>query len=483
MSETATAGDALGALDNLVEGFTDDARENAKAWSAWAMTNPIPALVACGHDYHVRHLLTRACDVPGVKGSAERFRRDFAEAVIEKRRRDAEQEFADGWGAEPDEIEGLQYDGNGKIKPNVSNAILAFTKHARWTGKIRWNDLAQRIEVDGRTLTDTGITLAQRWAIDEVGVDFGPDRVFAALDVVAREHPYHPVRDYLSGLTWDGKERLHRLLSAYFGAEETQYTATIGSRFLIGAVARAMQPGCKHRSVLVLVGDQNIGKSEGIRLLCGADWFSDAHIDPESKDAYLALQGRWMVELAECDRLLSWRHAAIVKSFVSQVDDTFRPPYGRCTVTIPRCAVFVGTTNEAEFLTDPTGSTRFWPVTIRRAEFDAIRRDRDQLWAEAAELYRAGHRWHLDADEEAERRKVAAAHEVEDPRDASVLRWITGRAGFTTEDVLAGALEVRGVKANSGEGRAVGQILRRAGWSKSTDRAGAPDRQPRWYRD
>jgi predicted P-loop ATPase len=207
----------------------------------------------------------------------------------------------------------------------------------------------------------------------------------AAAMTVAKDNSFHPVRDYLAKLQWDGVERVEHFASKYLGAEDTPYHRLVSKCTLIGAVARIMEPGCKADHVMILEGRQGIGKSTSLTHLF-EPWFSDEIADLGSKDAAMQLSGVWCIELAE---LSSMTRSEIerVKAFISRRADRFRPSYGRNVIEVPRQAVFVGTTNSDSYLRDETGGRRFLPVRCESIKPALIWRDRDQLWSEAVTLH------------------------------------------------------------------------------------------------
>ena len=228
-----------------------------------------------------------------------------------------------------------------------------------------------------------------------------PDLVRRVVDVIARRNSFHPVRDYLESLPpWDRVRRIRTWLIDYCSVESSAskpniYAMAVGEKFLIAAVNRIMEPGVKFDTVLVLEGEQGLGKSTVPRILAGDEWFSDQLADMGSKDASMQLRGVWIVELSELD-VLNRSELARAKAFLSQQTERFRLPYGRRVVQVPRQCVFVGTTNADSWLKDETGGRRFWPVRCRRIDLDGLRRDRDQLWAEALLQSQAGSTWWLD---------------------------------------------------------------------------------------
>ncbi|MGF2734831.1 VapE domain-containing protein [Marinobacter sp. DUT-1] len=292
------------------------------------------------------------------------------------------------------------------------------------------------------------------------------EAVFDAVTLYAGRNSQHPVRTYLNGLKWDGLPRLDSWLSDYLGAAPSEYHAVIGAKFLIAAVARIMQPGCKVDTVLVFEGAQGIGKSTTASILAG-DWFTDELPDVGSKDAALQLHGAWIVEIAELDAI-NRSELSTVKKFISRHTDRYRPPYGRITQDVPRQCVFIGTSNESQYLKDSTGNRRFWPVKCNRVDVAAIRRDRDQLWAEALQRFRQGENWWLTADQERVLAEPAQQQRKEsDPWLHTISRWITDRqiAETTTAKVASEALFLSSEKLNSGNSRRIANCLRELGWS------------------
>ena len=215
---------------------------------------------------------------------------------------------------------------------------------------------------------------------------------------IADSNAYHPIRNYLSKLSWDGKERLDGWLKTYLGARgPKEYLEAVGRKTLIAMVARVMDPGCKFDNVLVLEGPQGCGKSTAVRILA-EPWFSDTMITIGDKDAILAMRLAWVMELGE---LSSMRKADIdqLKQFISQPTDRIRVPYGRLTETFERQSIFIGTTNSSEYLKDTTGNRRFWPVEVTQCKFKELKRDRDQLLAEARAMWELGEPIYLEEQE------------------------------------------------------------------------------------
>ena len=258
----------------------------------------------------------------------------------------------------------------------------------------------------------------------------GKDRIFDAVNIVAAENSFHPIREYLDSCTWDGVPRVDTLLVDCLGAEDTPYTRAVTRKTLVAAVARVYRPGCKFDSILTLRGAQGIGKSALISKL-GGEWFSDSVTTMQGKDAFEQVQGIWLMEIGE---LASMRKAEVesVKLFISKQVDRFRPAYGRRTQEFPRQCVFFGTTNETQFLRDSTGNRRFWVVDTPHAKprqllpalaaLDAatVR----LIWGEAVELYKAGEPLYLSPELDAAAQEVQEAFEEENPKVGIVAEYL-----------------------------------------------------------
>lgn len=300
----------------------------------------------------------------------------------------------------------------------------------------------------------------------------GTERVRELMILVARQHPYHPIRDYLQSLTWDGVPRIDRLLVQYVGAEDVPLNRALARRWLFGCIARVMRPGCQMDTTLILVGKQGAGKSSFFRsMVPRANWFSDTAMDLASKDAFQQLHGVWIYEVAELSALRV-KDAESVKAFLTARVDRYRPAYARNMIRIERQVVFVGTTNEAEFLDDPTGARRFWPVQVDAIKLDELERDRDQLWAEAFELFEtegSSARWHLTEEEASWMQDRHSLHARTDSWKDLLADYMSqyGKGeGVPMDMILSECLELEKRDQHRGNAMRVASLLTSLGYQK-----------------
>ena len=253
-------------------------------------------------------------------------------------------------------------------------------------------------------------------------------KVDDALSVEIEQHKYHPIREYISNLKWDGIKRIDTLLIDYFGAEDTPYTRASIRKALCAAVARVFKPGIKYDMVLVLVGKQGTYKSTFIRKL-GMDWFSDTFTTFQGKEAYEQLQGAWLIEMAELSGLKK-AEVESVKQFISKQEDMYRPAYGRVVETYKRQCVFFGTTNNFDFLNDPSGNRRFNPIDIhednrtKSVKDDMTDYEVGQIWAEAYELWNSGETLYFDEEETTLARESQHNHSATDERKGLIESYL-----------------------------------------------------------
>ena len=255
--------------------------------------------------------------------------------------------------------------------------------------------------------------------------------------MIAGENAFHPVRDYLNGCTWDGVPRVETLLIDYLGAEDTPYTRAVTRKTLVAAVARIYRPGCKFDYMLTLRGRQGLGKSALIAKL-GGKWFSDTFSTMQGKEAYEQVLGVWIMEVGELAGMRK-AEAETIKLYISKQADRFRPAYGRRLQEFPRQCIFIGTTNETEFLRDTTGNRRFWvvdtPLDPKRSMWeDLTPATVQQIWGEAVDIFKRGEELFLPRDLEAVAREVQASYEEENPRAGLVAEYLERKLPEGWED-------------------------------------------------
>ena len=254
-----------------------------------------------------------------------------------------------------------------------------------------------------------------------------------AFYAVQAENAFNPLRDYLSGLKWDGVERLDDVLVRYLRADDSAYVRAVTRKWFTAAVARVFEPGRKFDTMLVLSGPQGLGKSTLCQIM-SKGYFSDSIQDVKGKGAFEQLRGIWLVEIAE---LAGFKRSDVetIKNFISKTEDSYRPAYGEFIRTFKRQCVFFGTTNDPEFLRDRTGNRRFWPVEVKGPEvvpeggvLIGLEEEVDQLWAEAVERYRAGEvLWLNDAHLQQVAREEQERYTVQDELAGQLSEYLDTR--------------------------------------------------------
>lgn len=339
----------------------------------------------------------------------------------------------------------------GSLRASGSNAMLIAAHDRRIASCLAYDDHARAAVVIAppvwgedpagqaypRPLENHDIAAARVWLQTEWHLDFSKEAMVDALEYSAFQCRYHPVRDYLDGLTWDGHPRLADWLGVTFGACG-DLPRVFGERWMIAAVARVYQPGCQADSILVLEGKQGLGKSTAFRIL-GGEFFSDAYIDLASKDGDLLIQGVWIQELGELAGMGKGELNRI-KGWITRRTDRFRAPYAALPSKFPRGAIMGASTNEGErgYLRDETGNRRFWPVRcVCKLNPETLRQKRDQLWAEAVVRYREGRPWHLDTPELLRAAEAATSERMEiDPWEEALAGRVEGRDEMTTGEAF-----------------------------------------------
>ena len=295
----------------------------------------------------------------------------------------------------------------GGVRNSIRNCLTVFQNDPLLSGAIAKNLLTERVDIVkpigyhriGTAITDTDMNYLLLYLEETYGLT-SEKKIAAAIGIVANENGYHPIRDYLNGLSWDGTERIRTCLHHFLGADSDPYTDEALRLFLLGAIHRAFCPGCKFEVMLCLVGGQGAGKSTFFRLLAVKDeWFSDDLRKLDDDNVYRKLQGHWIIEMSEMIATANAKSIEEIKSFLSRQKETYKVPYETHPADRKRQCVFCGTSNTLDFLPlDRTGNRRFVPVMVHPelAEIHilddepAAREYLKQVWAEAMEIYRSG---------------------------------------------------------------------------------------------
>ena len=322
----------------------------------------------------------------------------------------------------------------GAIAMTIENVVIVLRHDPGLRGCLALNEMEHTIVLKGDTpwrkaggqWIDSDDAALRYYLERKYGLS-SKDKIFDAVNVVATENSFHPVKEYLEGCTWDEVPRVETLLVDYLGADDNAYTRAVTRKTLVAAVARIYRPGCKFDHMLTLRGRQGLGKSSFFNKL-GGPWFSDSLSSMQGKDAFEQVLGVWIMEVGE---LAGMRKAEVetIKLFISKQVDRFRPAYGRRTQEFPRQCIFIGTTNEQQFLRDTTGNRRFWVVDTPneppRDFWEELTPETVRaIWAEAVELYHKGEELYLPKELEAIARQVQEAYEEENPRAGLVLDYL-----------------------------------------------------------
>lgn len=420
-----------------------------------------------------------------------------------------------GGGNAPDNdwLQQLTRNRDGKVEGTLFNLILILENDERLAGLWWLNESSNQVVLsrdppwkggNRDEFTDSDSCELAAWLQDRDSyfVSCGDEAVLKAVIAVARRHRRHPIREYLTELKWDGTGRVERMLVDLFGALDTSYNRRAAQCFMVSAIARILwfdpkQPfvGAQVDFMLVLEGEQGKRKSSALRALFGSNWFVETSESPSAKDFYQVIQGHWGVEIGEMDSF-SKADVTSVKTAITRRVDKFRAPYERVPRAYRRECVFAGTTNEHEYLRDPTGGRRFLPVaTERGVDLAAVSAVRDQLWAEAVRMFEQGFPWWELPEDAAEQQE---ARYVGDSWEGRLAKWLAGRMpgdhaypshlifGYrvdstTTDELLRWAIGADVAKHGKQEQMRVAAAMKRLGWKQ--DRVMVDGyRERRWVR-
>ncbi len=392
-------------------------------------------------------------------------------------------------------------------KASFSEIASDLVDHVDWAGVWVFDAFRSQVfainppmKLDAETegLSDADIHRVRFW-FEYHGKRVGKDDLGAAIDMIARNSPFNPIQDYLTGLEWDGVTRLDTVLPELFQTRDGPYERAIGPRWFLSLVARAMEPGCQSDSTMILEGHTGFHKTSAfLALMHDPTWFAGSTCGVDHKDFKENLRGIWLVAFDELANL-SKGSIEKVKNELTERRDRYRRSYGRNPEGFPRTCGFCGSTNSSQYLNDPTGARRFWPVRVLRdIDISRLVEARDQLWAEAFVRWRRGDVWHIDTPE---LRTLCEAEQEEryevDGWEEAIVRWFNdptkfsrtpvieepgsvfrgvrrfdGSQGVTTADVLENAIGKLKGNWTSGDSQRIGRILRRLKMERNQVRVG-----------
>jgi putative DNA primase/helicase len=321
--------------------------------------------------------------------------------------------------------------------------------------------------------TDDDTARCQYYLSKERKFDPQPGMILAALSTVARQKNYHPIKQYLESIKWDGFPRLATWVPKYLGADDTPYTRNVGLKILVAAVNRIYEPGCKFDYIPVLEGIQGLGKSTAISIL-GGKWYGTMTIDVHSRDTIDVMRHLWMIEVDEMEVQFRTDTQAL-RAFLSRGSDITRLAYARSSKEFPRHNVFIGTLNpefdtDIGWLKDTTGNRRFWPVLCNKIDLDILRKCRDQLWAEAYLYYKAHTAIHFDDVKIEEEAAIEQMKRMgKDPWFDSVALYVAAnpeREIFSGMDIYKNAVNGQAERYNRISQLRISTIMRMLDWEK-----------------
>ena len=376
-------------------------------------------------------------------------------------------------------------DGKGRAPFNHHNAMEIITKDEEWRNVFAFDEFAQRKMVmermpnkkgkfSPREIRDSDYIDVLRWFNLNGFLSASKNTVCDVVDASCMENIISPVKHWLEEMGKKAeanpqpKGYLDTWAVVMLGVEiksddHAAYVYEISRKWLISAVARALDGGCKADAVLILEGSQGAGKSTALRMLAGEEWFGDALPQMGTKDASDYLRGKWIVELAELSNI-NKAEVEIVKAFVSRTEERFRPAYGRSEICYPRQCVFAGTTNKADYLRDETGNRRFWPIKCGKIDTDMIKSQREMIWGEAVRAYKSGEKWWLSEHVEEYARIEQENRLSVDEWTGVVTNYCEGRIAVGISQIAQGAFEIQIKDVNRQTQNRISAILSTIGY-------------------
>lgn len=364
---------------------------------------------------------------------------------------------------------GLATNGSGKVIPNIDN--VARLMDGPYKGILWYDTFHAKVftKWDTDTVREWGTPdtyeLTRRIQKDMQLSTISDDIVYKGLTLYGYQNARNEPYEWLESLKWDGTERIKHCMSDCFGAHENNYTSEVSQNFWIAMVARVYQPGCKYDNMIVLEGQQGAFKSSALKII-GGKWFTELHESVQNKDFFVGLQGKLLIEIAELDAF-SKAETSKIKQVISNQSDRYRAPYERTAQDHPRQCIFVGSTNESQYLKDATGGRRFWPIATGLIRLDILKEHREQYFAEATHKYKNGASWWKVPEEainEQESRRQS------DEWESIIARYIEPTTEVQVTDILCDALKIEVGMQGRQEQMRVTHCLRVLGWDRTRER-------------
>lgn len=350
------------------------------------------------------------------------------------------------------------------------NAILAFNQFSEDIEFLRTPEWDPSIFA-GKTLDDQDITQL-RYYLSNIH-NSEPARAVAgeACYIISKRHSYHPVKKHIEAAHWDNIQRIDEWLINSVHCEDNPYTRAVSAKFLIATVARVYNPGCKFDHMLILEGDQGIGKSTLVELLAG-DWYLDTNFNNKDKDLIDSMRGALIIEISELTGM-NKKDVDWLKSFLSKKVDRVRLPYAARSKDFQRKCVFVGTYNPSGnnmYLRDDTGNRRFWPVECNgMINFSYVKEYKNQLWAEALVRYKNKEKYFIYEPEVIEiLNGMHRERELESPTYNTIREWLNDKTEVSMREILEDCMGMKGKSPSEQLSGAiiVGIIMKKLGWRK-----------------
>ena len=377
---------------------------------------------------------------------------------------------------------GLQMGDNGYPRANEHNAYIAISSHPHLQ-QLAWHDeFHQKIyTMNGDIKKEWGDhddTMLARFVQGVIGLhSMKLTTIRSAFMEYCQKRVRNEPKTWLESLEWDGVERLPMFLSDCMDADENEYIRAVSQNLWIAMVARIYRPGCKYDNMIVLVGGQGTFKSTSLSII-GGQWYTEVHESVSNKDFFMALQGKLLVEIAEMDSF-SKAETTKVKAIASCATDRYRAPFARTSKDHPRTCIFIGTTNEEQFLQDSTGGRRFWPVKVGKINTEMIKENRSQYFAEAVAKFKKGIPWHEVPLELA--KKEQESRRINDGWETVIARALKFQRidQITTAEILTDIIKMPIDRQGKYEQIRIGKVMRQLGWERK--QRGAGEQRGEWF--